>query len=101
MTGGAGFIGSELVKQLVTASQKAIVVDNLVNGRRENLDRLSSDLLQLEVADIRDHERMRSLVRGVEVVFHLACTWLVAFHRGSRHLRSIKAYGTLRPCSAP
>ncbi len=37
VTGGAGFIGSELVTQLATAGHRVIVVDNLVNGKRANL----------------------------------------------------------------
>ena len=37
VTGGAGFIGSELVRQLATQVSRVVVVDNLVNGTRENL----------------------------------------------------------------
>ena len=73
ITGGAGFIGSELVRQLSVQGAKIVVVDNLTNGRRENLDGLPNDQVQLVVADIRDSERMADLMRGVEVVFHLAC----------------------------
>lgn len=56
-----------------------VVVDNLVNGRRENLDGLPDGQVQLIVADIRDGQRMVNLMRGVDVVFHMA--WL-----GVRHL---------------
>lgn len=73
VTGGAGFIGSELVRQLVCQSTEVVVVDNLVNGRRENLDGLPGDQIQLMVVDIRDSERMADLMQGVEIVFHLAC----------------------------
>jgi UDP-glucose 4-epimerase len=73
VTGGAGFIGSELVRQLVNRGNKVIVVDNLVNGRRENLTGLPDNQVNLVVADIRDDNRMRDLVQGVEIVFHLAC----------------------------
>jgi UDP-glucose 4-epimerase len=73
ITGGAGFIGSELVQQLAASNAHIIVVDNLVNGKRENLDGLPADQVQLVVADVRDSERMASLMRGVEIVFHLAC----------------------------
>ena len=37
VTGGAGFIGSELVRQLLARGDRVVVVDNLANGRRENL----------------------------------------------------------------
>ena len=73
MTGGAGFIGSELVRQLAARGMGVRVVDNLVNGRRENLDGVLGENVELVVADIRDTKSMTSLVRDVDVVFHLAC----------------------------
>ena len=73
ITGGAGFIGSELVRQLAAQGAKVIVVDNLVNGKRENLDGLPAEQVQLVVADIRDSQRMVELLAGVDTVFHLAC----------------------------
>ncbi len=73
VTGGAGFIGSELVRQLTDRMVEVTVVDNLVNGRRENLNGLPSKLVLLEVEDIRNTSRMRALMSGVQVVFHLAC----------------------------
>lgn len=73
VTGGAGFIGSELVRQLVIEDAKIVVVDNLVNGRRDNLEGLPIDRVKLVVADIRDHHRMADLMYGVDIVFHLAC----------------------------
>ena len=54
VTGGAGFIGSELVRQLAARGDRVVIVDNLVNGKRENVaDCLSSDVT-LMVIDIRD-----------------------------------------------
>lgn len=73
VTGGAGFIGSELVTQLATAGHRVIVVDNLVNGKRANLAHLADAEVELVVADIRDRDRMAGLLRGVEIVYHLAC----------------------------
>jgi UDP-glucose 4-epimerase len=74
ITGGAGFIGSELVRQiLVQETKQVIVVDNLVNGRQENLKELPTGQLELVVADIRDSERMAKLMSGIDIVFHLAC----------------------------
>ncbi len=72
VTGGAGFIGSELTRQLAERFAKVIAVDNLVNGKRENLDGLPSHV-ELIVADIRDEKKMASLMKGVSTVFHLAC----------------------------
>ena len=73
VTGGAGFIGSELTRQLADRGASVTVVDNLVNGRRENLEELPGDRVRLEVVDIRDADRMRPLLSDAEVVFHLAC----------------------------
>lgn len=73
VTGGAGFIGSELVRQLAARGFTVRVVDNLVNGRRENLDGVLGQNAELVVADVRDVESMASLVRDVDTIFHLAC----------------------------
>lgn len=73
VTGGAGFIGSELTRQLCDLGASVTVVDNLVNGKQQNVEDLPTQTFRLEVADIRERKRMSSLLRGVDVVFHLAC----------------------------
>lgn len=74
VTGGAGFIGSELARQLALHDVTVTVVDNLVNGKRENLTGLPRQgRVQLVEGDIRDLQLMRHVVRDVDVVFHLAC----------------------------
>ncbi len=73
VTGGAGFIGSELVRQLVNSRCRVIVVDNLVNGKRENLAGLPEHQCRLVEADIRDRHKLAGLLCGVDRVFHLAC----------------------------
>lgn len=73
VTGGAGFIGSELVRQLATRGFRVRVVDNLVNGQRQNLDGVLNESVELVVSDIRDGKSMTSLVRDVDIIFHLAC----------------------------
>lgn len=73
VTGGAGFIGSELVSQLVSQGQRVTIVDNLINGKRENIEGLQEDRMDIVIADIRDQRRMERLMRDVDIVFHLAC----------------------------
>jgi len=73
VTGGAGFIGSELSRQLRDAGAQVVIVDNLANGKRENVAEILDDRCQLETEDIRDYTRIEKLLRGVDVVFHLAC----------------------------
>lgn len=73
VTGGAGFIGSALVRHLAGLGASVRVVDNLVNGRRENLENVLTNGVELIIADIRDRASMSSLFQDVDVVFHLAC----------------------------
>lgn len=96
VTGGAGFIGSELTHQLASKGIHVIVVDNLVNGKKENLADVSAERLQLEVADIRDEERMDKLLRGVDAVFHLACMGVRHSIHSPRENHSVNAEGTLK-----
>ncbi len=73
VTGGAGFIGSELVRQLAARGDRVVIVDNLVNGARANVaDVLSDDVVLLE-ADIRDLTALAPHLRRARVVYHLAC----------------------------
>jgi nucleoside-diphosphate-sugar epimerase len=72
VTGGAGFIGSALVRGLLAEGAREVsVIDNLLTGREENLEEVRARV-DLHRADIRDCEAIASLVRGAEVVFHLA-----------------------------
>src|SRR4051812_25117866 len=73
VTGGAGFIGSELARQLTAQSFRVTVVDNLINGKRENLDGVLGKDVELVVTDIRDQASVASLFRGADTIFHLAC----------------------------
>jgi UDP-glucose 4-epimerase len=73
VTGGAGFIGSELVHQLCASNARVIVIDNLVNGKAENLAGLPGDRCELVIADVRDRAAMAAQLQGVDVVYHLAC----------------------------
>jgi UDP-glucose 4-epimerase len=73
VTGGAGFIGSELIRQAASAGCDITIVDNLVNGKRENVAEMLCDKVRLEVADIRNTSLMQRLLQNVDVVYHLAC----------------------------
>ena len=95
VTGGAGFIGSELVRQLCEAGAYVTVVDNLVNGRAENLSDLPSDQLQLVVADVRDASSLSRLLRDSEVVFHLACLGVRHSIHAPAENHEVNASGTL------
>lgn len=94
VTGGAGFIGSELVRQLAAAGRRVLVIDNLATGRRENLEPVQ-DGVELEVADIRDGARTTTLLRGAEVVFHLACLGVRHSIHSPRENHEVNATATL------
>lgn len=69
VTGGAGFIGSHLVEELVKRGWKVRVLDNLSTGREENLAAVW-DRIEFLRGDLRDAAAVEAAVRGVEVVFH-------------------------------
>ncbi len=73
VTGGAGFIGSELVRQLAARGDRVLIVDNLVNGRSENVADVLSGRVSLVETDVRDVDALRSALREVKLVYHLAC----------------------------
>ena len=95
VTGGAGFIGSELVRQLADKVDHITVIDNLVNGRTENLDGLSPKKFQLVVEDIRNSARMLELMQGVQTVFHLACLGVRHSIHSPRENHEVNATATL------
>lgn len=71
VTGGAGFIGSHLLEGLLARGDTVRVLDNFSTGRRENLEALPGTPEVLE-GDLRDRDRVREALQGVELVFHEA-----------------------------
>ncbi|MBV9801227.1 MAG: GDP-mannose 4,6-dehydratase [Solirubrobacterales bacterium] len=74
VTGGAGFIGSNLVDALIDRGDHVTVIDNLSTGRRSNLDQALSCGAGLREADVRDAGEIFEIIAGArpEIVFHLA-----------------------------
>ena len=68
MTGGAGFIGSNLARALLEHGDDVRVLDNFSTGFRTNLEGLDVEIVE---GDLRSYERVHNAVRGVELVFHL------------------------------
>jgi len=71
VTGGGGFIGSNLVRALLARGWRVRVLDNFATGFRENLDDVKDDIDLVE-GDIRDTHTCRRACEGIEVVFHEA-----------------------------
>jgi len=68
VTGGAGFIGSNLVRHLVERGDDVRVLDNFSTGSRRNLEQLGVEIVE---GELRSYERVQNAVRGTEIVFHL------------------------------
>jgi len=71
VTGGAGFIGSNLVRFLLGKAHQVVVLDNFATGKRENLAAVA-DRIELIEGDIRDREAVDAAVSGSAAVFHQA-----------------------------
>ena len=72
VTGGAGFIGSQIVRSLLAAGAgKVVVIDNLLTGHRANLEEVRPQI-DFQRADIRYYEEIAPIIRGAAVVFHEA-----------------------------
>jgi nucleoside-diphosphate-sugar epimerase len=71
VTGGGGFIGSNLVERLLADGCEVRVLDNFATGSRENLAEFGGDVELIE-GDIQSYERVHNAVRGCEVVYHQA-----------------------------
>lgn len=71
VTGGAGFIGSNLVAELVARGERVRVLDNFSTGRRANLEPYQ-DRIEVMEGDIRSYHLVRQAVAGVDFVLHQA-----------------------------
>jgi len=77
ITGGCGFIGTNLIKYLADKTYQLRILDNLSTGKEENLKKLQSQYYRLPnvdsiVGDIRNRKMVNQAVKGVDAVVHLA-----------------------------
>jgi UDP-glucose 4-epimerase len=70
VTGGAGFIGSALVRRLLSLGHRVHVIDNLSTGNLDNLEEVADQITVHEV-DLRDYDRIAPIIAGARRVFHL------------------------------
>ncbi|HEY0049223.1 MAG TPA: SDR family oxidoreductase [Pyrinomonadaceae bacterium] len=71
VTGGAGFIGSNLADALIRQGAKVTIIDNLATGFRENLEEIKGDFEFVE-GDLNDDSALQKALDGAEIVFHQA-----------------------------
>ena len=97
VTGGAGFIGSAIVDQLLTGglADEIVAVDNMIRGRAANLaGAMRSNRVRLVEGDIRDRELMDGLVAGSDLVFHLAALRITHCAAEPRHALEVMVDAT-------
>ncbi len=71
VTGGAGFIGSNLADGLIEQGAKVVIIDNLATGFRENLEEIRGNFEFVE-GDLNDDSALKKAIKDVEIVFHQA-----------------------------
>lgn len=101
VTGGAGFIGSHVVKALVERGDRVTVVDDFSVGRMEHLTSLINiDGIDVTNGSVCDIDLMRKLISNNDVVFHLAVQCLVKCNEKPLLAQEVNALGTFNVCLA-
>ncbi len=101
VTGGAGFIGSHLVDALLDKGYHVTVIDNLANGSMHNLEQAErSPRFEFIKGDILDKELCLSVMKKVDVVFHLACLGVRHSIHSPFENHQVNAEGTLHILNA-
>lgn len=97
VTGGAGFIGSHLVDELIKEECEVSVLDNFSTGKSENIEEnLSQAKLRLVEGDIRETQKVKKAMGDSEAVFHLAAITSVPYSVAHPDVtRKVNATGTL------
>ena len=74
VTGGAGFIGSNLVDELVKQKHQVIVLDNLSTGQKKNLNKCFGKIrfINIDISSEKNTLKLEKELKGVDIVFHLA-----------------------------
>lgn len=100
--GGAGFIGSHIVDQLLDEPVREVVVlDNLIRGKEGNLSNaLADDRVALVEGSITDRELLAKLMEGTDFVFHLAALWLYECVHEPRSAIDVNIVGTFNVIEA-
>jgi len=105
ITGGAGFIGSNVAHRLLTGGQQVLILDNLSRpGVEQNLAwlrDLHGKRLEVAIADVRDRDAVRQAVEGAHTVFHFAAQVAVTTSLADpQEDFSVNAQGTLNVLEA-
>jgi len=100
VTGGAGFIGSNIVEELVRRGEKVTVLDNFITGKKENIDPFI-DKIKLIEGDIRDRKALGKALKDVDYVIHQAALRSVAKSVEDPFMTNeVNVFGTLNVLAA-
>jgi len=101
VTGGAGYIGSVLVPELLKAGHKVRVLDSLIYDQNPLLLYFIDENFEFIKGDIRDHEAVKKAVAGVDIIIHLAAiVGAPACKRNSRLAEEVNYGGTMNIVNA-
>jgi nucleoside-diphosphate-sugar epimerase len=102
ITGGTGLIGSHIADQLVRDSNPEIIVyDNFVRGRRENLSwAMANGNVKIIEGDIRDPKHLHEVMKGIDLVFHMAAIRITQCAEEPRLAVEVLADGTFNVLEA-
>jgi len=101
VTGGAGFIGSNLCRTLLEQDAKVTAYDNLYSGKIEHIEDLMDKGLNFVQQDIRDTAALENATKNSEVIFHLAAQTSVPFSmKNPKEDSEINVVGTLNVLEA-
>jgi len=76
VTGGAGFIGNNIVRHLIKNNHHVKVIDNLHSGKKSNLEDIL-DKIEFYEIDIRDYDKLREICKNINGIFHEAALTVV------------------------
>ena len=94
VTGGAGFIGSHLVKHLLSEGHDVTIVDNMFRGRLSNLDGFLEKINLIQL-DILDYEKLRNCIKNADGIFHQAAlTSVVESYQKQSEYHKVNVIGT-------
>src|SRR4029078_3474637 len=94
VTGGAGFVGSNVVRRLLAEKSRVVVLDDFYTGDHNNLPVGASDL-EIIHGSVTDFDVVRDVMKGAGMVFHLAARNIIVSTRNPREDYEVNIGGTL------
>ena len=76
VTGGAGFVGNNIVRLLISKGHSVVVIDNLHVGKKENLEGVL-EKIEFHEIDIRNYNEMEKILKNIDGIFHEAALTIV------------------------